>query len=307
MDTPQLRQEAEDIVEQFEEQLDLEVDEVFSRLEDLVNEYQVPLDEATQSVQNNLRDEAGIEDDGAMGGTEEALVNEVQEDGKFINVEVKVTDLRDPSHETITQTGIIGDASGETRFTVFENANLPELEKGASYRLEGVVVDEYEGSYSIKLVSTTEVSKVDEDIDIGGLTIEGAIVDFQRGSGLIKRCPHEDCTRVIDEGRCAEHGSVEGEFDLRLKAVLDDGNELYTALFSAEETEEITGVSIKEAKQQAQDAMDLEVVGKEMKKDVVGRYYTITGQPYRDMLLVESYEAGTSIDPEKVLTQARSI
>jgi replication factor A1 len=308
MKKSKLREEAGDIVEQFEEHLDIDEDDVVERLNDLVNEYQVPLTEAKQSLQNNYRDEAGIEQDDMSGtGAEEALINEVREDDKWVNVEVQVIELWDPPHESISQTGLIGDASGESRFTVFEDANQPTLEEGESYRIETAVIDEYEGDYSVKLVSTSEVTELDEEVSVGGLSIEGAIVDFQAGSGLIKRCPHDGCTRVIDEGRCAEHGSVDGEFDMRIKAVLDTGEELHTAIFSKDETVELTGMSVSEAKQKAQDAMDTKVVANEMKKDVVGRYYTVTGQPYRDMLLVDDYEKGTSIDPESVLTQARSI
>jgi replication factor A1 len=67
-------------------------------------------------------------------------------------------------------------------------------------------------------------------VDDNERTMEGALVDIKDGSGLIKRCPDEDCTRVIRNGRCSEHGDVSGEFDLRIKGVLDDGEQAQDAL-----------------------------------------------------------------------------
>jgi len=60
----ELRQEAEAIAEQFSDHLDVGADEVEEeRLENLVNEYRVPLDEARRSVTNSYLEDAGMERD----------------------------------------------------------------------------------------------------------------------------------------------------------------------------------------------------------------------------------------------------
>ncbi|NIS36957.1 MAG: replication factor A, partial [Actinobacteria bacterium] len=128
------------------------------------------------------------------------------------------------------------------------------------------------------------------------------------GSGLIKRCPEEDCTRVLQNGRCAEHGEVEGEFDLRIKGVLDDGEEVYEVLFDKDGTEELTGISIEEAKDMAMDALDTTVVADEMREKVLGRYYRVAGPTFNRYVLADDVEAiDAAPDPEAVLIKARSM
>jgi len=48
---------------------------------------------------------------------------------------------------------------------------------------------------------------------------------------IIKRCP--ECNRQTKSGACAEHGKVEGIYDLRIKAVCDNGIEIRELLCDA--------------------------------------------------------------------------
>jgi ssDNA-binding replication factor A large subunit len=73
------------------------------------------------------------------------------------------------------------------------------------------------------------------------------LIDIQSGSGLIKRCPHEDCTRVLQNARRSEPSEVDGEFDLRTKDILNNGTEVHEMTFNQEMTEELTGVTLAEA------------------------------------------------------------
>ena len=117
---------------------------------------------------------------------------------------VKVVDLWEPRSDAVAQVGLLGDESGTIKFTKWSKSDLPTLEEGAVYDLRNVVTDEYEGRFSVKLNRTTTIEELDEEIEVGDddLTIEGALVDIQSGSGLIKRCPEDDCTRVLQNGRC---------------------------------------------------------------------------------------------------------
>ncbi len=158
---------------------------------------------------------------------------------------------------------------------------------GGVYELRNVVTDEYQGRYSVKLNSTTVIEELEEEIEVGDDTseVEGALVDMQSGSGLIKRCPVEGCTRVLQNGRCSEHGEVEGEFDLRIKAVVDDGIDAHEVIFDKEATEELTGLSLEEAKEMAMDALDTTIVADEIADDIVGTYYRIEGRRSADTFL----------------------
>ena len=306
----ELRQEAEAIAEQFSDHLDVGADEVEERLENLVNEYRVPLDEARRSVTNSYLDDAGMErDELGRGGSESVLVNEIDEDEQWVDLRVKLVDLWEPRSDSISQVGLVGDESGTIKFVAFETSDLPKLEEGQAYELSNVVTDEYEGNYSVKLNRTTGITEIDEEIEVGDNadTVEGALVDIQSGSGLIKRCPEEDCTRVLQNGRCSEHGQVEGEFDLRIKGVLDDGETVTEVIFDREATEELTGMGLEEAKEMAMDALDTTVVAEEMADDVLGRYYRVTGPTFGRYVLVDELEDPGTVDVESALIEARSI
>jgi Single-stranded DNA-binding replication protein A (RPA), large (70 kD) subunit and related ssDNA-binding proteins len=161
----------------------------------------------------------------------------------------------------------------------------------------------------VKLNRTTGITALDETVEVGddADTVEGALVDIQSGSGLIKRCPDEECTRVLQNGRCSEHGQVDGEFDLRIKGVLDDGKSVTEVIFDREATEELTGMGLEEAKQLAMDALDTTVVAEEMAEDVLGRYYRVTGPTFGRYVLVDEMEEPGAVDAETALVEARSI
>ncbi|OYR39853.1 replication factor A [Halorubrum sp. Eb13] len=306
----ELRQEAEAIAEQFSDHLDVDADEVEERLENLVNEYRVPLDEARRSVTNSYLEDAGMErGELGRGGSESVLVDEIDEDEQWVDLRVTLVDLWEPRSDSISQVGLLGDESGTIKFVAFETSDLPELTEGQAYELSNVVTDEYEGSYSVKLNRTTQITEIDEEIEVGDNadTVEGALVDIQSGSGLIKRCPEDDCTRVLQNGRCSEHGQVEGEFDLRIKGVLDDGETVTEVIFDREATEKLTGMGLEEAKDMAMDALDTTVVAEEMADDVLGRYYRVTGPTFGRYVLVDEMEDPGAVDVESALIEARSI
>ncbi|MFW6153543.1 MAG: replication factor A [Halobacteriota archaeon] len=306
-----LRIQSEEIHELFEDHLELSVDEIEERLDTLVNEYKVPLSEARRSVISHYRDEAGLErDEVDASDSERGRIADIDAPDEWLTLEAKVVELWEPRSDAVGQVGLIGDPSGTIKFTKWAKSDLQSLEEGASYRLENVVTDEYQGRFSVKLNRTTNIKRLDEDIEVGRATVdvEGALVDIQQGSGLIKRCPEENCTRVLQNSRCAEHGEVEGVFDLRIKGVLDDGIETQDVLFDREATERVADIDIETAKQMAKDALDTTVVADEIADRVLGRYYRIEGPTVGRYVLVETVERlGEPEDTEQLLIEARSI
>jgi replication factor A1 len=305
-----LRTHAREIHEQFDDHLDVTVEAVEDRLASLVNEYKVPVEEARRSVTNHYLDEAGVEREEVVSGNETVTVDQVDEPEQWVDLTAKVVELWEPRSDSIGQVGLLGDETGTVKFTAWAKSDLPTLEEGRVYRLGNVVTDEYEGRYSVKLNKTTTVTELDEEMEVGddSVEIEGALVAIQSGSGLIKRCPEADCTRVLENGRCSEHGDVEGEFDLRIKAVVDDGREVHDVIFDREATEQLTGIGLEEAKDMAMDALDTEVVADEMRSTVLGWYYRVRGPTFRRYVLAEEAERlDEPTDPDETLIKARSI
>ena len=303
---------AQEVHDDLSEHVDATVDDVEARLEKLVTEYKVPVDEARRSVENHYLDEAGLDRDDLAGGGGNATVEveDVDEAEQWVDITAKVVELWEPRSDSVGQVGLLGDPTGTIKFTKWAKSDLANLEEGKTYRLGNVVTDEYQGRYSVKLNKTTTIEEVDEEFKVGDNEdeVEGALVDVQSGSGLIKRCPEEDCTRVLQNGRCNEHGEVEGEFDLRIKGVLDDGTDVHEVIFDEEATEDLTGIGLEEAKQMAKDALDTTVVADEMKAKILGKYYRVTGPTFgRYVLANETALLDDQPDPESVLIRARSM
>ena len=308
-----LRTHAGEIHEQFSDQLAIDVDDVVARLDTLVNEYKVPVSEARRSVINTYLDEAGMDRDqlsNESGGNEQVDAADVDAPEEWVDIHAKVVELWEPRADAVAQVGLLGDETGTIKFTKWSKSDLPELEEGKSYTLRNVVTDEYQGRFSVKLNRTTTIEELDEQIEVGddNVEVEGALVDIQSGSGLIKRCPEEECTRVLQNGRCSEHGEVEGEFDLRIKGVLDDGDSVTEVIFDEEATEQLTGITLEEAKEMAMDALDTTVVADEMRADILGRYYRVTGPTFGRYVLADEQERLTDpVDADELLIKARSI
>jgi ssDNA-binding replication factor A large subunit len=285
--------------------------EIAEMLSTLVDEYHVQREQARSSVQHRLLEETGLDAsalfDGGRGTLDAGALDAADVWG---DMEVQVLQLWDVDHDAIAQKGLIGDASGTTVFTAFTGNGLPRVEEGASYRLRNVVTDEYEGEYSVKFTSRTAIEPLDEPVAVGAAatTLAGALVEIQSPSGLIKRCPEDDCSRVVGSGSCPDHGAVTGAFDLRLKAILDDGTEAHRVLFDEAATEAITGISLREAKEHAMDALDRSVVEDRMRDQLVGRYYRVEGRQTGSWYLVDDAEECTAhADLKAVQAKARSL
>jgi replication factor A1 len=118
------------------------------------------------------------------------------------------------------------------------------------------------------------------------------------------------CKRSLAKGICGEHGKVEGTYDLRIKAVLDDGRRVQDILINRETTEELTGLSLEEAKQMAMEALDHEVVRGLMEGKLIGRYFSVTGPRVDRYILVETIVAASSVtaaDVDELLRQAEVV
>ena len=305
--------QAEAVVETLSDAgADVDQSDVETRFEELVGEYSVPEAEARRSILRHYADEHGVEVDelssgGGGGGSSETNVEDITSPDQWVTVNVTVVQLWSSDSDAVKQTGLVADETGRIKFTAWSESDLELLEDGASYRLENVVTDEYQGRMSIQLNSSTEITELDEEIDAeeNAVEFEGAMVDIQSGSGLIKRCPEDNCTRVLNDGRCSEHGSQEGEFDLRIKAVLDDGLEVQQALFDREATEELTGTTLEEAKDAAKEALDTGVVEQNFQEQLVGTYYRVEGPIVGRNLLVSDTLEPSEANPEDVLVRAR--
>ncbi len=268
----------------------VQTSEIEMRLDQLINKFKVPPEEARRNVINFFLKQHNIPRTEFFEKRETPLVkaSDVKEDGKWVTLRAKVVQLWESNHESLAQVGLLGDESGTIRFKKWTKAALPQVEEGKSYLFKNVVTSEWQGQFSIALNKTSEIVPIKEDIEVGRSLVEysGAIVDIQSGSGLIKRCP--ECNRALVKGACGEHGKVEGIYDLRVKAVMDDGEKVQDILLNREVTEALIGLTLEKAKEMATEALDQAVVLDMIKTKLVGRYFVVQGARLDRFILVDT-------------------
>jgi len=247
--------------------------------------------------------EESLDIDADVGG--EARLTELEPGDRGITVEVRVMECETKTidgrnGETEILSGVLGDETGRLPFTDWEPHDA--IEAGASVRIEETFVREFRGAPSVNVSEFSSVTPMSEPVSVaedapqmsigeavesGGqfdVELVGNVIQIRDGSGLIERCP--ECGRVVQNGQCRSHGAVEGEDDLRTKAILDDGTATVTAILDDELTEGIYGGDLDDAREHARDAMDKSVVADRIAERVVGREYVVRGS-----LSVDEYGA----------------
>ncbi|MFC6825765.1 Single-stranded DNA binding protein [Halopelagius fulvigenes] len=217
---------------------------------------------------------------------------------RVLESEERTIDGRDG--ETLIRSGVVADETGRLPFTDW--GARPDLRDGATLRFEDVYVREFRGVPQINLSEFTTVTPLGRDVEVnesaprmrigeavgsGGMfdvEVTGNLLEVRDGSGLIERCP--DCGRVLQNGQCRSHGDVDGEDDMRVKAILDDGTGTVTVVLDRDLTETLYGGTMEEAMEQAREAMDKEVVADDIRDTVVGREFRVRGN-----LSVDDYGA----------------
>lgn len=309
-------QEAQDLVERFDEEYqdEVSVDEVEEEIQSFLD-FNVTGDEAIQGAVSKICDRLevsrnelfGESDSEEQGDADFADISDITSDGDWVSVEAKVTQLWDNDSDAISQVGILDDGTASIKFLAWSKGDVPVLTEGEVYELRNVVTreEEYEGetNMAVHLNSSTDVEMSDAEVhpSTEEQTVTGAFLSLQSGSGLIQR---------NDEGRVVD-SDYEGdtENDLRIRGVFDTGEEVYTVYLDRELTEVITGIDLEQAKEMARDALDRSVVGDEMEPMLVGKYWTVTGNIRGDAIFASDFdEAGEpDEDVDELLVRARSL
>ncbi|NYT00174.1 MAG: replication factor A [Methanocellales archaeon] len=288
-----VRDIAEQLKARFSE-MDVEVplEDIEKKLDELINKFRVPVEEAKRSVVSQYSKDRKSAD--------LLKVKDIQSDGQWISLKTKVVQLWPSESESIAQSGLIGDETGTIRFVSWVKSDLPPVEEGKCYMLKNVVTDEWQGRYNVKLTRSTEIVPIEDDIEVSSVVEEflGAIVDIQSGSGLIKRC--EFCKRALAKGSCGEHGKVEGMYDLRIKGVIDDGKMVQDILLNREIVESLIGITLDEAKKMAAEALDQSLVLDAFRERLIGRYFSIKGPRVGRYILVEDVKSSPKISDQDV-------
>jgi len=205
--------------------------------------------------------------------------------------------------------GVLADDTGKVQFSAWKDFGL---QAGDAVRIEGGYVKSWRGIPQLSFDERAAVTKLAADAvpaadalaqsprmwiedlaERGGAvdtTVRGILIDIKDGSGLVYRCP--ECRRVLRKNVCRIHGEVQGNADLRVKGVVDDGSGAITAVFGRELTEQLLEKTLEECIAHAKEAMDQEVVRDELADLLIAQPVEVRGNVTSDdyglMMIVDS-------------------
>lgn len=294
----------QEILDMFADVDEVDSEEVIGYTDDFLSYGVTNPSELQNAVLSKVSEQYDVEIETSSSSSSDDIVpiSSLTEPKDWVTVVAKVVQLYDNDVDSIFQVGLIDDGT-TTKATVWEKADAPTLEEGKVYEFRNVITNEYEGDINIEVNSQSEIVESDEEIAASGeeVTFEGSVVSVHNNSGLIARDPESGQT--VDTSKVNDY-----EDDLRLMTVMDDGEETYKVVFDAEMTEDLTGIDLERATEMATEAIDREVVRREMKPMVLGRYFTVTGPRIGNYLYVEEYETGIETeDVDSLLVKARTL
>ncbi|RLI76299.1 replication protein A [Archaeoglobales archaeon] len=293
---------ADQIHEKFKE-YNVSRKEILKRLKLLIIEFKVPESEAVRTITNYFIKELEIPRE-AVIETQLVKIADIDEAGRWVSLKAKVVQLWDTNSPSISQAGLIGDETGMIKFVVWAKAGKPEVEEEKCYLFRNVVTDIFAGRRQVNITKYSEIIEIDEDITLPPREIEvvGALVAIQQNSGLIQRC--EECGRVMKSGLCSVHGKAKWREDLRIKGVLDDGENVYEIILNEENIKSLTGIDLEKARKMAEETLDRGIVLSELKKRLLGKYLKVQGVRGERYLIVKSvdfYKPDVASEVEKLL------
>jgi replication factor A1 len=157
-----------DVVERISQKIEaygvsVDPEKVASKLNLLVSEFGIPVNEAERTVTNELMREYKLT--GTGGGGQAPERHDIADivPGEWVTVEGKVVSLSEPPTPAISQSGILADSTGAVRFVIWAKGNPARLNERQWFRFEAAVVDEYRGAISLKIHSGTTVTPLEDD------------------------------------------------------------------------------------------------------------------------------------------------
>jgi len=188
--------------------------------------------------------------------------------------------------------GILGDSTGKVPFSAWHDF---KLKKHDTIQIKGGYIRSWKGIPQITFDEKATISKIKKDaikIDdvprrtvkmyeieehpgLYDIQVEGRIIEIQRGSGFILRCPQ--CNRMIRDNQCREHGTVDGIIDFRIKCIVDDGTGTLSTTFNKDLSEELLGKPELELKE-----MDPKALSDTIKDALFGKTVQLNGNTVHD-------------------------
>ena len=261
-------------------------------------------------------------------------VSELRDGARDVDTVVQITEW---SKRTFTKDGVekylwsgaIADPTGRCRMSAWEDLPIDVDSLPLTVRLKGVRVRAWQGIPDITVDTADQVeildeSPWDEDIDFSthtvevglnelangasrvGVTTEAIVVSVREDSGFIQRCT--ECRRVLRDGHCATHDANDGEADVRMRLVIDDGVASMSLLINKEGSLGLLAMTEEELGSEINSNGQLDFV-QTLRSKMLGRNIRASGRTIVDeqggMMLADSAEI-VEEDAEMKATEIRA-
>ena len=234
-------------------------------------------------------------------------ISDLRDGARDVDAVVQITEWAKRSftrdgEERFLWSGQIADPTGRCRMSAWSELPISEDQLPVTVRLKGVRVRAWQGIPDITVDTTDQVEILestpwDDALDLTNHTAEvelhdlangssrvgvsttAVIVSVREDSGFILRCT--ECRRVLREGACAEHGPNNGNSDIRLRLVMDDGRSSVSLLTNKAATLELLGMDEDQMKAAVDEDGQMAFV-QTLRSKLLGRMVKATGRTIVD-------------------------
>ena len=210
--------------------------------------------------------------------------------------------------------GDVADPTGRCRCSIWFEPPFDFESTPVVVRLKGVRVRAWQGIPDITIDNDSQIEVLaaapwGDEIDLSNNVVEvelnelssgasrvgistiGNVVSIREDSGIITRC--SECRRVLRDGECAIHGAQEGDKDVRLRMVLDDGKSTISLIVNKQASESLIGMNQSEISSDIMENGTMAFV-QNLRERLLGRELKATGRTIVDeqgaMLLSDDVE-----------------
>ena len=234
-------------------------------------------------------------------------ISSLSDGSRDVNITVEIHEWE---KRTFTRDGVekylwsgkIADNTGQCRMSAWQDLPISADDLPVCVKLSGVRVRAWQGIPDITvdradqvevLAETPWEEKVDlsnQEIEISvselargsgriGVKTQGVFVSIRDDSGVIMRCP--ECRRTLKDGVCSIHGEVEGNQDIRLRFVIDDGAGNVSVILNSECTQMLLGMDEKGIKAKVQEMGDDGFVS-DLRRQFFAKMLSVSGRFLKD-------------------------
>lgn len=261
-------------------------------------------------------------------------VSQLTDGSRDVEIIVQITEWEKRSFtkdgvEKHLWSGQIADLTGRCRMSAWEELPIEANKLPLTVKLSGVRVRAWQGIPDITVDTAKQVEFLDtppwdESINLEdhvvevelteltksssrvGITTKGTIVSVRDDSGIILRCV--ECRRVLRDGECASCGSSESQQDVRLRLVIDNGEDTASLLINKAASIKLTGLDEDTMAQKIESEGKMEFV-QSLRDMMLGRVVKANGRTIVDeqgaMILADHAELDDD-DPGLLATEVRA-